>query len=136
MNDTLRIKRVLPRFDSIVTSTGLEGFVARLVAANRGLGCDWEAKYIAATATVKGRQREFSRPLPPQHFDREEHDLIGCGGCGFRRRATLGAATSEPALLSVQRPRGLPPDVAEARGDEGEDDEMLHGKRHGQGTKN
>ena len=87
-------------------------------------------EYIPLQATVKGWSRRFfSRPLP-QHFDRQEVDLLRRRTRRLRRRTPFRTAASESALLPVERPRALIDRVCEAGGHKREDDEMLKPERH------
>src|SRR3954471_19625045 len=116
MNDTLRIKRVLPRFGSIFTSTRLGRFVdfsVRSTAFQLRLG----GEVYRCQGDRQEMPMEILRPLPTQHFDGKEDDFIGRSRCRFRSRAPLRTTTAKPALLPVKRARGLPANVAQARGD-------------------
>src|SRR4051812_45418319 len=114
MNDSLRIKRVLPRFNSLFTSTRLERFVecsVRPTALQLRLG----GEVYRCQGDRQGTPTEILRPLPTQHFDGKEDDFIGRSRCGFRSCAPLRTTTAEAAFLAVKGARRLPADIAQAR---------------------
>ena len=75
-------------------------------------------------------KRISASPLFTQHFNRQEVNLLRWGCRRFVRGTTFGATTSKPALLANQRAQALPRGVAEAKGDDSENQKMLEPEGH------
>jgi hypothetical protein len=91
---------------------------------------DEVGEYIPHGETVKGWSGRFFLPTLAEHFRRQEVDLRRGTRGGLSVCAALGAAAAETAFLAVQGADTLVDGVREARGDEGEDNEVLEPEGH------